>query len=68
MTPREAGQRGREMTEMDKPWARELERRIEIYDQIEADDSWQGRMTAADYLAVLGLTVLLVAGFWVWGV
>jgi hypothetical protein len=56
------------MTEMDKPWAREVERRIEIYDQIEARDGWEGRMTAADYLALLGLTVLLVAGFWIWGV
>lgn len=56
------------MTEMDKPWAREVERRIEIYDRIEAGDSWEGRMSAIDYLALLGLAVLLVAGFWVWGV
>ncbi|WP_374371360.1 hypothetical protein [Tabrizicola sp.] len=56
------------MSEMDKSWAREVERRIEIYDQIEARDSWEGRMTAADYLGLLGLTVLLVAGFWIWGV
>ena len=60
--------RGREMTENDKPWARELERRIKIYDEIEAQDSWQGRMTAAHYLGLLGLTALLVAGFWIGGV
>lgn len=56
------------MTENDKSWARELERRIKIYDEIEAQDSWQGRMTAAHYLGLLGLTALLVAGFWAWGV
>jgi len=56
------------MGETDKAWARELQRRIDIYDEIEATDSWQGRMGAVDYLALLGLTVLLVAGFWLWGV
>lgn len=55
------------MTENDKRWARELERRIKIYDQIEAQDSWQGRLNAADYLGLLALTVVLVAGFWTWG-
>lgn len=55
------------MTELDKAWARELQRRIAIYDDIEAKDKWQGRMSGADYLAALVLTTLLVAGFWIWG-
>lgn len=56
------------MTEMDKAWAQELQRRIDVYDEIEARGGWQGRMTGADYLGLLVLTVLLVAGFWTWGV
>lgn len=69
MSPAGGGStRGSEMSETDELWAQELKRRIKIFDEIEANDSWQGRMTAADYLAMLGLTVLLVVGFWVWGV
>ncbi len=56
------------MTENDKSWARELERRIKIYDEIEASGHWQGRLTAADYLGLAALTVVLVVGFWTWGV
>jgi len=56
------------MSETDKAWARELQRRIDIYDEIEAKGNWQGRMGAVDYLALLGLAVVLVAGFWLWGV
>lgn len=55
------------MTEMDKSWAQELQRRIAIYDDIEARGSWQGRMGGADYLGLLVLAILLVAGFWTWG-
>ena len=56
------------MSEMDKAWAQELQRRIDIYDEIEARGGWQGRMSATDYLALLALAVGLVAGFWTWGV
>lgn len=56
------------MTEMDKSWAQELQRRIGIYDEIEAKDAWSGRMTATDYLSILALAAALVAGFWAWGV
>lgn len=56
------------MSEMDKAWARELRRRIDVYDELETSGKWQGLMSRGDYLALLGLTVLLVAGFWIWGV
>lgn len=56
------------MSETDKAWAQELQRRIDVYDEIEAKAGWQGRMTGADYLGLLVLTALLVAGFWIWGV
>lgn len=56
------------MSEMDKAWAQELQRRIGVYDEIEANGAWSGRMTATDYLAILALAVGLVAGFWTWGV
>ena len=55
------------MSEMDKFWAQELQRRIGIYDEIEAKGAWSGRLTATDYLAILALAVGLVAGFWSWG-
>lgn len=56
------------MSEMDRAWAQELQRRIDVYDEIEAKGDWQGRMTGADYVAMLALTVVLVVGFWTWGV
>lgn len=56
------------MSEMDKAWARELQRRIDVYDEIEARGTWQGGMTGADYVGLLVLAVLLVVGFWTWGV
>ena len=55
------------MSEMDKAWAQELQRRIDVYDDIEAKGGWRGRMTGTDYVGVLALSVLLVAGFWAWG-
>lgn len=56
------------MSETNKSAAQELRRRIAVYDDLEASGKWQGRMSGADYLGLLGLTVLLVAGFWIWGV
>ena len=56
------------MSEMDKSWAQELQRRIGIYDEMEAKGAWAGRMTATDYLGILALAFALVAGFWAWGV
>lgn len=55
------------MTEMDKSWARELQRRIAIYDDLEARGGWQGRMAGSDYVGLLLLVVILAAGFWIWG-
>lgn len=56
------------MSESDNGWSRELQRRIAIYDEIEAKGEWRGQMTAGDYRGLLVLTVALVAGFWMWGV
>lgn len=48
-------------------WERELERRIRIYDQLEAGGHWPGRLSAVDYWAMAVLTVALSVGFWMWG-
>jgi hypothetical protein len=55
------------MSETDKPTAQELRRRIAVYDDLETSGNWQGRMSSADYLGLLFLTVVLVGGFWIWG-
>jgi len=54
------------MTEMDKDWAQELQRRITVYDECEARSHWPGKMTAADYVGLAVLTIVLVVGFTVW--
>ena len=54
------------MSETTKSTAQELRRRIAVYDDLEASGQWQGKMSGADYLGLLLLTVLLVAGFWIW--
>ena len=54
------------MSETDTSTAQELRRRIAVYDDLEASGNWQGRMRSADYLGLLVLTVVLVAGFWIW--
>lgn len=56
------------MSDRDKGWDRELRRRIAVYDEIETRRDWRGQMGAADYLGLLALTVVLVGGFWAWGV
>ncbi len=56
------------MSERDTGWSRELRRRIKVYDEIDAKNDWHGQMGAGDYWGLLVRTVVLVAGFWVWGV
>lgn len=58
---------GMDMDDTDKAWLSEIDRRAKIYDDIEARGAWQGGMSAADYLGLLALSLLLVAGFWIWG-
>ena len=55
------------MDHTDKAWQDEIDRRAQVYNDIEAKGAWQGQMTAADYLGLLVLVVGLVVGFWVWG-
>ena len=55
------------MEDQDLAWRQELERRIRIYEQMEANGPWPGRLQAIDYLAMLGLSAALVIGFWSWG-
>jgi hypothetical protein len=55
------------MAKQETPWERELNRRIVVYEDIEAKNNWSGRLSAADYTALFGLTVLLLVGFWIWG-
>lgn len=50
-----------------KAWADEIDRRAKIYEDIDKRDAWSGRMSAADFAGLLALSLLLVAGFWVWG-
>lgn len=56
------------MSEHEADWQREIDRRAVVYDAIEAGGDWQGRMSALDYLGLAVLTVVLVGGFWIWGV
>ena len=39
----------------DPAWEQELERRIRIYEQMEAAGNWPGRLTSLDYLAMAAL-------------
>jgi hypothetical protein len=50
----------------DKAWEQELERRIRVYEQMEAAGNWPGRLTAVDYLVMAALPVILTIGFWIW--
>ena len=40
------------MNHTDKAWQDEIDRRAQVYDDIEAKGEWQGQMTAADYLGL----------------
>ncbi len=55
------------MEDANKNWNAEIDRRARIYADIDARDSWQGRMTTTDYLGLAVLVVGLVLGFWIWG-
>lgn len=50
----------------DPAWERELERRVQIYEQLEASDAWSGRLAAVDYLAMAALVVVFTVGPWMW--
>lgn len=50
----------------DTAWARELERRFKIYDEMEASGDWPGRLGWRDYLAMAALLVIFTAGPWLW--
>ncbi|MFO1143147.1 MAG: hypothetical protein U1E59_12255 [Amaricoccus sp.] len=50
----------------DPAWERELERRIRIYEQMEASGDWPGRLTSVDYWALVALTVFFTVGPWIW--
>jgi hypothetical protein len=50
----------------DPAWERELERRVSVYEQLEASGSWPGRLTSVDYLALTALAVVFTLGPWIW--
>ena len=50
----------------DPAWEQELERRIRVYEQMEAAGSWPGRLTSLDYLAMAALTAVFTLGPWIW--
>lgn len=47
-------------------WEHELERRIRVYEQMEAAGHWPGRLAAIDYLAMAALAVAFTLGPWIW--
>lgn len=48
-------------------WSHELDRRIALYEDLESAGKLPGRLSAVDYWALTLLSVLLSAGFWIWG-
>jgi len=54
------------MNEDSPEWRAEIDRRAAIYDGLERQGAWPGRMSLADYTGVAALTVLLFAAFWMW--
>ncbi|MHA6963279.1 hypothetical protein [Zobellella denitrificans] len=47
--------------------AQELERRIRVYEEMEKNDEWPGALRAADYIAIILMTLVLVIGCYLWG-
>ncbi|WP_171011862.1 hypothetical protein [Pseudomonas sp. 2FE] len=47
--------------------AQELERRIRVYEELENSNDWPGALNATDYTAITLMTLVLVAGFYLWG-
>ncbi|WPC06338.1 hypothetical protein SBP02_06180 [Pseudomonas benzenivorans] len=47
--------------------AQDLERRIRVYEEMEQAKHWPGALNATDYLAITLMTLVLVAGFYLWG-
>jgi hypothetical protein len=47
--------------------AQELERRIRVYEDMEDSNNWPGALNATDYIAITLMTLVLVAGFYLWG-
>lgn len=50
----------------DPAWELELERRIRVYEQMEATGDWPGRLTSFDYVAIAVLAVVGILGPWIW--
>lgn len=50
----------------DPAWERELERRIRVYEQMEASGHWPGRLAAIDYWAMAAVTAVFTLGPWLW--
>ena len=46
----------------DPAWERELERRIRVYEQMEASGHWPGRLAAIDHGARAAVTALFTLG------
>lgn len=47
--------------------AQDLERRIRVYEEMEQANNWPGALNAVDYIAITLMTLVLVAGFYLWG-
>lgn len=47
--------------------AKDLERRIRVYEEMEAKNNWPGALKATDYTAVALITLGLVVTFYIWG-
>lgn len=47
--------------------AKDLERRIRVYEEMEENNHWPGALTAFDYTAIALLTLGLVIAFYLWG-
>jgi hypothetical protein len=51
----------------DAQCAQDLERRIRVYEELEASGHWPGALGATDYTAIALLTLGLLITFFVWG-
>lgn len=48
-------------------WDAEIERRIRIYEELEASGRIPGRLGIVDYVALFAIVIVLACGFWLWG-
>jgi len=47
--------------------AKDLERRIRVYEEMEATNNWPGALKATDYTAIALMTLGFVVAFYLWG-